>query len=289
MSQRQLHDRVRRAFSALTRPPGPQLTERVRDSLWGIPAPARRATAGRPLALAALAAVVLLATAAAAMLEGPAVVSTAGQAVRGLQSATARLLAPPRTASTPTPPARPALLPSPTATAATPLPTETPTEPPPSASPPAQPAPPPTAPPAAPPVATLPGFSCAAQAGGGGQATMTTARVGAQSGYDRFVVQFDGPVPQFEVTPQGSAAFAQSGGPVTLQGSAGLAVVLRNASGQAYGGPRDMQPGFSVIQEAKLLSDFQGVVEWGIGIAHPACFHAWTLGSPSRLVVDIAT
>ena len=118
---------------------------------------------------------------------------------------------------------------------------------------------------------------------------MTTSRVGAHSGYDRFVVQFDGPVPRFEVTPQDSAAFASSGGPVTLQGSAGLAVVLHGASGPGFGGPGDMRPGFPVIQEARLLSDSQGVVEWGIGIAHPACFHAWTLGSPSRLVVDIAT
>jgi hypothetical protein len=117
---------------------------------------------------------------------------------------------------------------------------------------------------------------------------MTTARVGAQNGYDRFVIQFDGPVPQFEVTLQDGAAFAQSGGPVQLQGSAGIMVVLRNASSPAYAGPRDLQPGFAVIQEARLLSDSQGVVEWGIGIAHPACFHAWALGSPSRLVVDIA-
>lgn len=288
MSQRQLHDQVRRAFSGLTRPPRPQLTERVRDSLWGRPPPAARATARPPLAVVAIAAVVLVATVAAAVLEGPALVSTAGRAGRVLQSAAGRLLPAPRTASTPSPVPSQTLLAAPTPTS-TATPTETPTQPSPPASPSAPPEPSPSAAPAAPPVATLPGFSCAAQSGGGGQATMTTARVGAQSGYDRFVLQFDGPVPQFDVSPQDSAAFAQSGGPVTLLGSAGLAVVLHNASGPAYTGPRDMRPGLSVIEEARLLSDFQGVIEWGIGIAHPACFHAWTLGSPSRLVVDVAT
>jgi hypothetical protein len=119
---------------------------------------------------------------------------------------------------------------------------------------------------------------------------MSTARVGAQSGYDRFVIQFVGPVPQFEVTLQDTASFAQSGGPVTLQGAAGLAVVLHNATGAGvYTGPGDLTPGFAEIREARLLTDSQGVVQWGVGIAHAACFHAWVLGSPSRLVVDIAT
>jgi hypothetical protein len=136
---------------------------------------------------------------------------------------------------------------------------------------------------------TLPGFSCSAQSGGGGQATMVTARVGAQTGYNRFVIQFSGGVPRFEVTPQDSASFAQSGGAVTLRGAAGVAVVLHDASGAGvFTGPTDMQPSFSSIQEARLLSDSQGTVEWGIGIARPACFHAWTLSGPARLVVDVA-
>ena len=119
---------------------------------------------------------------------------------------------------------------------------------------------------------------------------MTTARVGAQNGYDRFVVQFAGPVPQFDVTLQDSATFTSGGGPVALQGAAGIQVVLHDATGAGvYGGPSDVKPGFLEIQEVRLLSDSQGVAQWGVGIARPACFHAWTLGSPSRLVVDIAT
>jgi hypothetical protein len=113
---------------------------------------------------------------------------------------------------------------------------------------------------------------------------MTTARVGAQNGYDRFVVQFATAVPRFDVQLQGGS----SAGGVTLQGSAVLVVVLHDTSGAGtFTGPTDAEPGFSMLREARLLSDSQGVVQWGIGIARPACFHAWALGSPARLVVDV--
>ncbi|HEY7201275.1 MAG TPA: hypothetical protein VIC57_13720 [Candidatus Dormibacteraeota bacterium] len=280
MSQRQLHDQIRRAFSALTRPPRPQLTERIRDSLWHVPAPS--GPGGRRLAVPLIAGLLVVLLAVAAVLEAPAVVGTVAGAGRAVSSQVARMLQPPRTAATPTPSPRPSATPaaSPSAAATpTPVPAETATA-----------APVPTAPPAAPapPPATLPGFTCAQQYGGGGQATIATARVGAQSGYDRFVIQFNGAVPAFTVTPQDSATFAQSGGPVQLAGSYGLAVVLQNTSGAAFSGPRELHPGFSMLQEARMLSDSQGVVQWGIGIARPACFHAWALESPFRLVIDIA-
>jgi hypothetical protein len=282
VSQRQPHEQIRRAFSELTRPPRPQLSQRVRDTLWERPAPDG---GGRPVPLAPLVAVVVvLALVAGAVFQGPALVGFG----RGLATRVSRALVPPPAArrpaprTTPTPPvaARPSATPS---ASASPAPTAAPTEAPAATQ---APAPPPVA--AAPPV-TLPGFSCSAQSGGGGQATMTTARVGSQQGYNRFVVQFSGPVPAYEVALQASPSFAQSGGPVTLQGAMGISVVIHDASGAgAFTGPTDMRPGFSAIQEARLLSDAQGTVQWGIGISRPACFHAWALTGPSRLVVDIA-
>jgi len=138
----------------------------------------------------------------------------------------------------------------------------------------------PTPEPAAP--APLLGYSCTAQRGGAsGQSTTTAARVGAQSGYDRFVVEFSGGVPQFEVRPQDSAAFSRAG----LLGSAGLTVTLTNTT--QGGGPTDMRPGLRVIQQAKVLSDSAGTVQWGIGLSHASCFHSWVLSGPSRLVVDV--
>ncbi len=140
--------------------------------------------------------------------------------------------------------------------------------------------------------AALPAFQCAAQTGGGSTGgTVTAVRAGAQSGYDRFVIELSGGVGQYEVRPQASATFTQdpSGAPVTLAGSAGLTVTLHGTSSHGtYSGPTDLNPaGTATVREARQLGDFEGVVTWGLGVSHPACFRAFTLGGPSRLVVDV--
>src|SRR5215472_5231529 len=279
-----LNEEVQQAFAKLTRVPRPHLSERIRESIWGRPAPGTRLPPGVPAWVGpsasppaagrrsaprrvVVAAVLVLAVAAAALLVGPA-------GLRQRLNAVGAVLSPHRPA--PTTAARPASTPvagevSPAATASS-EPTAAPAT-----------ATPATAPPAAAP-APLPGYSCSAQSGGGGaQSTMTAARAGGQSGFDRFVVEFGGGVPLFEVRPQDSAAFSQG----TLRGSAGLVVALKNLTGTGYGGPRDFRPGLTVIQEARLLSDSGGTAEWGIGLSYASCFHAWILGGPPRLVIDV--
>jgi len=120
---------------------------------------------------------------------------------------------------------------------------------------------------------------------------VTSVRASAQRGYDRFVIQFNGPVPQYSVEPSSSSTFVQdpSGRQVTLAGSAGLAITLQGAaSAGSYTGPTDLKPsGTAVLQEARQTGDFEGVVHWGLGLSHASCFRAFTLPSPSRLVVDV--
>jgi hypothetical protein len=105
------------------------------------------------------------------------------------------------------------------------------------------------------------------------------------------VIQFSGPVPPYDVQPQGSGAFVQdpSGQRVTLAGSAGLLVTVRGArSAGSYTGSIDQKPaGTAVLKEARQVGDFEGVVRWGLGLSHGACFRAFTLASPSRLVIDV--
>jgi hypothetical protein len=120
---------------------------------------------------------------------------------------------------------------------------------------------------------------------------VTAVRASAQNGYDRFVIQVDGPIGQYAVQPQASATFARdpSGQRVTLEGSAGLRVTLQGAvSAGSYTGPTDLKPsGTAVLQEAQQIGDFEGVVSWGLGLSHSACFRAFTLANPSRLVIDV--
>jgi hypothetical protein len=141
------------------------------------------------------------------------------------------------------------------------------------------------------PGAALPGFSCAAQSGGGaGPAGPTGVRASPQSGFDRFVIQFDGPVPRFQVTPQPSATFTTdpSGSSLTLAGTAGLRVTVSGvANSVAPGGPTDLRPGGSALRESRQVGAFEGVVTWGLGLARASCFRAHTLTGPDRLVIDV--
>ena len=143
----------------------------------------------------------------------------------------------------------------------------------------------------------LPAFACASLAGGDGasKANVTGVRVGPASGYDRFVIDFDGPVPAFTITPQDSTAFMQDATGATLQllGSSGVKVVVRGASGtdlngrQTFTGSTDLKPGYLVLKEARQTGDFERVFSWGLGLSQPACLRVLTLTGPDRLVIDM--
>src|SRR5262245_40650032 len=172
-----LNEEVQQAFAKLTRVPRPHLSERIRESIWGRPAPGTHLPPGVPAwagpsvsppaagpagqrsapRRVLVAVVLVLALAAAALLVGPAGVG------RRL-TAMGAVFSPQRPA--PTTAARPASTPvAPEVTPAAPASSE-PTAAPATATP-------ATAPPAAAP-APLPGYSCSAQSGGGGaQSTMT--------------------------------------------------------------------------------------------------------------------
>jgi hypothetical protein len=246
-------------FDSMSEPAHPALSARIRDRLASGPAPAPRVPR-LAAAVAVLAAVLIVASLVFVSRHGV------------------------------TPPRVPAHAPTPAATAA---PTPQPVVSGPAAS--AEPTPAPGASSqSASPAANLPAFSCAAQSGQGPTgppAGVTAVRASAQSGYDRFVIQFSGPVPQYDVQPQASATFVQdaSGQRVTLSGSAGLLVTVHGAqSAGSYTGSTDQKPaGTAVLKEARQVGDFEGVVHWGLGLSHGACFRAFTLANPSRLVVDV--
>jgi len=153
---------------------------------------------------------------------------------------------------------------------------------------------PPVSPPT-PPTITLPGFACTDSGGGkaGVTANVTDVRVGQQTDYDRFVLQFDSPVPTYTAKRQASPTFAMSpsGSPITLSGTYGVLVTVHVAAEIAsYNGSTDMSHGeFRIIKEARLTQDFEGYVSWALGLDHAACMRTFTLTGPSRLIVDFTT
>ncbi|HZV52445.1 MAG TPA: hypothetical protein VFD49_22120 [Candidatus Dormibacteraeota bacterium] len=144
------------------------------------------------------------------------------------------------------------------------------------------------------------GYSCEAQTGGPGRAgapsVLRDARVGRHDGggFDRFVLEFDTATWRYDVVPQGNVFVRDpSGLPVTLDGSAGLRVVVHNATnhdpqGQPVETVLNSTPEFPALRQLAQLGDFEGVLTWGLGIASASrCFRSFVLTSPSRLVVDV--
>ncbi len=124
-------------------------------------------------------------------------------------------------------------------------------------------------------------------------ANVTDARLTEQASYDRFVLQFDGPVPSYIVKRQDHPTFpiGASGQTITLSGVAGALVTVHSATeANTYSGPTDFtHADYLVIKEARLTQDFEGYVSWGLGLDHAACMRTFVLTGPSRLVVDFST
>jgi hypothetical protein len=137
-------------------------------------------------------------------------------------------------------------------------------------------------------------FLCQDQSGGSTGLTtqLTNIRPASHAGdgYDRIVFDFSGGIPSWDLTRQESATFTRdaSGQQVTLDGSAGLKLVLRDADlADTVAG--DLNPRFSSVREVAQLGNFERVVTYGIGLSSSQCVRVLPLSNPSRLAIDVAT
>ncbi len=116
-------------------------------------------------------------------------------------------------------------------------------------------------------------------------------RTGANAGYDRLTIEFNNTQPsQVDVTPQSTAMFTKSpsGQSVTLAGNAGVLVTMKGADEHtAYSGSTDFKTGYAALVEAQQVQDYEGTVQWGLGLSASGCYRAFFLTSPYRLVIDI--
>src|ERR1700674_5045578 len=137
-------------------------------------------------------------------------------------------------------------------------------------------------------------FTCTDRSGGvaGTAATVSALRIAHHDGYDRLVIDFatSNTMPQYQLTQQATSHFVRdaSGQPVTLDGTAGLRLVLRNAD-ITPGVPNDLKPELPAIREVAQIGNFERVVSYGVGLAAPACFRVLELSGPTRLVIDVQT
>jgi Fe-S cluster biogenesis protein NfuA len=115
-------------------------------------------------------------------------------------------------------------------------------------------------------------------------------RAGHHPGFDRVVLEFDGPVPVSQIRYVDTLIGDPSGLPVPVPGRAVLRVVLRGAEAHDEFGDRASQRNtfpLPNVMSALQAGDFEGVVTYGVGLAARRPFHTFTLTNPSRLVIDI--
>jgi hypothetical protein len=143
----------------------------------------------------------------------------------------------------------------------------------------------------------LPPFVCGSSTVGSQNAALSAyidaVRTGTHSGYDRITIEFQNGQPgSVELHPQSNSTFTNSprGDNVTLAGSAGLLVIIQGADEHtAYAGATDFKTNYPVLLEARQMEDFEGTVQWGLGLSKSACYRAFFLTNPTRLVIDIQT
>ncbi len=126
--------------------------------------------------------------------------------------------------------------------------------------------------------------------------TLTDVRIGLhpeQGGWDRIVFEFDRDLPAGEISyvDKSQVVSCGPGEVVPIQGQAVLSVRLlaqaHNDAGMSTIDPRDFPGQGGVITEVKMYCDFEGHVNYAIGLKARQPFKVTTLTNPRRLVIDI--
>jgi len=152
--------------------------------------------------------------------------------------------------------------------------------------------------PSASPTQSTAAFQCGTAYGpitqsGPAVAYISDVRTGTHPGYDRITITFSNGAPtSVEVKTQTNATFTKdpSGQAVTLRGDAGLLLTIRGADEHtSYTGSTDFKTGYTKLQEAQQVQDFEGVVQWGIGLSGNTCYRVYLLTGPDRVVIDTET
>jgi hypothetical protein len=118
-------------------------------------------------------------------------------------------------------------------------------------------------------------------------------RTGEHEGYDRITFEFEGDVPGYLVEyVQPPITQDPSDQPVEIAGNAFLKIRLESASAHEDGGPQsvdfvELTPGMPSLLEAEQIGDFEGVVNWVLGLSEEVNFRVGVLDSPNRIYVDV--
>ncbi len=126
------------------------------------------------------------------------------------------------------------------------------------------------------------------------QAAIRAVETSAQAGYDRVVFEFAGDsVPGYHVEyATKTVRRCGSGDPVTVKGAGRLIVRFEPARAHDDQGQpvieRERALGLPAVAEMKLICDFEGQIEWVLGVtAAAAPYRISEQLAPARLVLEI--
>jgi hypothetical protein len=122
-------------------------------------------------------------------------------------------------------------------------------------------------------------------------ALIDAVRTGTHSGYDQVTIEFStGQPSEVQIVPQSNATFTESpkGQQITLAGQDGILITISGTDGHTqYTGPTDFKTNYAVLAEVRQVQDFEGTVQWALGLSHGACYAYTFLTNPTRLVIYI--
>ena len=129
------------------------------------------------------------------------------------------------------------------------------------------------------------------------QARLAAVRTGSHDGFDRVVFEFEGSaLPGYRVEYRAEPIRrCGSGTAADLAGSARVLVRMTPATAHRDKGPgpattvkdQERRLQMASLRELEMLCDFEGSVEWGLGLVEKRRYRVLELSSPPRLVVDV--
>jgi len=122
-----------------------------------------------------------------------------------------------------------------------------------------------------------------------GGSNIVDVRVGANDGFDRFVVEFEGEVGAYFVSYVDQVTQDGSGAVVPVEGAAFVQVSVNGVPNDPVAPQETIDAGLiGLIEVVGAGAGFEATVSYGLGTTQASGFRVFTLTEPSRLVVDIA-
>lgn len=127
-----------------------------------------------------------------------------------------------------------------------------------------------------------------------GAALLVDARASANAGFDRIVLEFAGDqIPAYHIEyVDAPITRCGSGETVEIEGDARLLIRLSSTNAHRETGQpsvieRSQRPDLPVVRELTLVCDFEGQVDWVLGVTAPNRYRVMELVEPARLIVDV--